>query len=437
MQLSDKTSAILFLSTAFLISITNCVPITQSGNDSMAMDDEIPTFTDRIYNPDIKTVRFYVNRGYRGAVNEPAVNDIRQAHPFFLEFDELGEEAQYYQAKIIHCDRNWEKSLLQPIEYIDTYNEYDITDYKFSANTKIPYTHYSFAVPRVNLPGNYLLFVYNRDNHSDLALSRRFMIFDNQIQILPSFKLSTGVNERKTHQQADFELNYTGLDIMNPHQEISVVIRQNQRWDNAIYMLKPIYIREIQKELDYRFFNLENNFPGGNEFRFFDLRSIFSPGQNVNKTVVGDYRIDAFLNIDKTRGYQYYGHHEDLNGGYYVENFDSGNNDVEAQYVNVHFFLECDEEISSDIYVFGSLTDWQTLPENKMTYDNEIRGYRCDLLLKQGWYDYIYHTPQAPYILEGSHFETENQYEIFVYHRPMGGKTDILIGYKIIYFRGN
>jgi hypothetical protein len=386
--------------------------------------------------PTVKTVRFFVNRGYNGAVNEPVVSNIQQLHPFMLEFDELGEEAKYYQAKIVHCDRNWSASLLQPIEYLETYNEYDITDYAFSVNTKVAYTHYSFTLPKVSLPGNYLLVIYNRDNPTELVLSRRFMVFDNLVQILPSFGKSSGINERRTHQQADFILNYSGLDILNPQEEIFVVIRQNQRWDNAISGLKPLYIKEIQKELDFRNFNLENNFSGGNEFRFFDLRSILSPGQNVRRVVIGDNQIDAFLNIDRDRSYQYYGHNADLNGGYYIENLDAGNDPVEAEYVYIHFFLETEEKEGNSLYVYGALTNWETNEGNKLMYDSELNGYRCDLLLKQGWYDYMFYSPQHPGIMEGDHFETENLYEIFVYFRPMGGKTDILAGYKMINFRG-
>ncbi|MFC2123884.1 DUF5103 domain-containing protein [Bacteroidota bacterium] len=425
-------SPLIFL---VVIYLAGCVPVTNTGSNT-SQSEELVTFEDKIYEPDIKTVRLYVNKGYKGAINEPAVNNIRQLQQFVLEFDELSEQAEYYQARILHCDRNWNKSLLQSIEYLDTYNEYDITDYDFSANTRIPYTHYTFLVPRVNIPGNYLLVIYKRDNPGDLVLTRRFMTFDTQVEIRPSFTLSSGINERRTHQQVDFKLDYSGLDILNPHEEVSIVIRQNKRWDNTISNLKASFIREIQKELDYSYFNLENNFHGGNEFRFFDLRSIRAPGQNVGKVDISNDRVDAYIMVDKDRSYQYYGHREDLNGGYYIENFDTGDDILESQYVNVHFFLESEEEYATDVYVFGELSNWSINPDNRLTFDPELKGYRGDLLLKQGWYDYIFHTPQNPYLVEGSHFETENVYEIFVYYRFTGGKADLLVGYKIINFGG-
>ena len=67
-----------------------------------------------------------------------------------------------------------------------------------------------------------------------------------------------------------------------------------------------------------------------------------------------------------------------------------------------------------------------------MQYDSVQRIYTSRILLKQGWYDYQYvlKSRELPYYhFEGSHFETENYYEIFVYHRPYMPRADLLVGY--------
>jgi hypothetical protein len=67
-----------------------------------------------------------------------------------------------------------------------------------------------------------------------------------------------------------------------------------------------------------------------------------------------------------------------------------------------------------------------------MEYDPAAQQYRAAILLKQGWYDYQYvvESPDvSPLHFEGSHFETENLYEIFIYHRPFNINADLLIGY--------
>ena len=67
-----------------------------------------------------------------------------------------------------------------------------------------------------------------------------------------------------------------------------------------------------------------------------------------------------------------------------------------------------------------------------MQYDSAKDEYSARILMKQGWYDYQYlvQSPNvAPYMLEGSHFQTENFYEILVYYRPFQPQADLLIGY--------
>jgi hypothetical protein len=120
---------------------------------------------------------------------------------------------------------------------------------------------------------------------------------------------------------------------------------------------------------------------------------------------------------------------DDLNGGYIITNIDGQDPKIDAEYVNVHFFLISANKLASDVFIFGKLSNYDLLPEFKMIYDSQLGGYMADVLLKMGWYDYIYYTPDALYTVEGSHFETENDYEIFVYIKPQGRNYDILAGY--------
>lgn len=420
----------LFLLSFSLMTLSiHATPIPDHSNQKDLI------YEDRVYNPDIKTVNLYVNKGYLGAKIEPPVLNIHEPFQLMLEFDELYEDARYFQARIIHCNWDWTPSRLNSIEYLDVYNEFEISDYEYSINTKIPYTHYKFLLPRVLLPGNYLLVVYGRDEPDDLALSARFMVYDPLVKISPSVERSTGINERRTHQQIDFTLSYAGLEIFNPQSDIKVTIRKNQSWVSAISDLKPTMVRELDQFLEYRHFNLENNFYGGNEYRFFDLNSVRAPGRNVDRVIINDDRIDAFLYRDKSRGKEFYGMWDDYNGGYFISNIDGQDPTTEAEYVNVHFFLQSEEPLSSNVYIYGKLSHYNLLPQFKMRYDAELNGYLCDLLLKQGWYDYIYYTPENPWMLEGSHFETRNEYEILVYYMPQGKISEYLIGY--IHFNTN
>jgi hypothetical protein len=84
----------------------------------------------------------------------------------------------------------------------------------------------------------------------------------------------------------------------------------------------------------------------------------------------------------------------------------------------------------------GVLFDWRCSPENMMRYNAERFGYECTLYLKQGYYNYEYVTtkPTEPVPdqteIEGMHYETENNYTIYVYHRTTGVYYDQLIAVK-------
>jgi hypothetical protein len=73
-----------------------------------------------------------------------------------------------------------------------------------------------------------------------------------------------------------------------------------------------------------------------------------------------------------------------------------------------------------------------------MTWNFEKGTYELTLLLKQGYYNYQYaYVPSGSTVadltnIEGSFWETENDYHIFIYYRDMAGRYDRLIGYTVL-----
>ena len=121
----------------------------------------------------------------------------------------------------------------------------------------------------MKISGNYLVVVYKDGNKDDYVISKRFVIHSDILNVGNKFRNSVLASQINSHQQIDLSINYGSANIVSP-QDIKVVIRQNYRWDNAIYNLRPLYIREFEKTLDYAYFSGENTFPGGNEWRAFD-----------------------------------------------------------------------------------------------------------------------------------------------------------------------
>jgi hypothetical protein len=419
-------NSIILVSSAILF-LESCTPIGQTGaGDSSG---KILQLSDKAYEPQIKTIKLHPALNEPQANLLPAVAKLGQPN-LLLQFDDLRAERETYYARIIHCNYDWTRSMLQDLEFLPEFNEFPVNNFEFSVDTHIPYVHYWFNIPQVKLPGNYVIVVYRASDKEDIILSRRFMVYDTRISFSNEQNLIGAGNVAKLNQQINFTISYGSQELINPLETVNVSIRQNQRWDNIATKIKPSFVREIEKQLEYRFFDDSKMFKGGNEFRFFDLRSLNSPGRNVDvvKNTVKPFQ--ATLVKDKTRQYEAYAQYQDLNGGFVNDNYDYRDASY-TNYAEVNFRL-VSPKINGDVYVTSAFNYWNLGPENKMAYDSIQKQYTSTFLLKQGWYDYQYYVRSKslpPYTLEGTHFETENKYEIFVYYRAQRPNADLLIGY--------
>jgi hypothetical protein len=389
-------------------------------------------FSDQVYEPQIKTVQLYPDLGgladYLSAAAAPLGTPS-----LVIEFDDLQNARSNYYAKVIHCDYNWVKSYLQDLDYMNEYNEYPINDISYSTGTQLPYVHYRFQLPAVKLPGNYLLIVY-RNDVSDLVLSKRFIVYSNQVTLnRDTQQAGTGALNFSV-QPLNFTIDYGELDIPSPTESIHVVIRQNQRWDNCKIDVKPSFVRDADRQLEFHSYDNENSFAGGNEFRFVDFKSLNYPGQNTGKLDRKTKPVQLSVQPDLSRGGESYAQVKDLDGNYQVDNTDTGEPKTNANYVNVSFSLTTDA-VPSPVYIVGAFNGWNRTPDNLMSYDAGKGAYVGTLLLKQGLYNYQYLVDSKTLpenYFEGNHFETENVYEILVYNRDFQRNIDLVVGYFIV-----
>jgi hypothetical protein len=411
----------------FLLLIA-CTPMTQ-GTVSSSGNAKVLEFKDFAYEPQIRTILLNPATGTPEATLQPSLIHLGNWN-LVLQFDDLNTQRENYYAKIIHCNYDWTKSQLMDLDFITQYNEFAINNYEFSIDSHIPFIHYWFNVPAVKIPGNYLLIVYRGSDKSDLILSKRFMVYETKISFENERNLIGAGNVASINQQMNFTINYGDLEVLNPYENIKVAIRQNQRWDNEVIDLKPSFVRESEKQMEYRFFDENKMFKGGSEFRFFDLRSLNSPGRNVGKVDKTQKPYEVYIQRDKSREHEAYSQYLDNNGGFILDNYDYRSASF-SNYAYINFTLES-KPLAGDVYVTGAFNYWNLNEDNHMFYDSAKHEYYARVLLKQGKYDYQYYVKSShlpPYALEGSHYETENAYEIFVYYRPFYPKADLLMGY--------
>ena len=317
------------------------------------------------------------------------------------------------------------------LDFLTDFNEFPINNFEFSVDTHMPYVHYWINLPPVKLPGNYMVVVYRGTDKNDIILSKRFMVYDSRVTFENEQSLIGAGSIASLNQQINFTVNYKNLEVINPMENINVNIRQNRRWDNMATDIRPSFIREIEKELEYRFFEPEKMFKGGNEFRFFDLRSLLYPGRNVARVVKNTKPYEVYIERDKSRANEVYSQLPDINGGFIPDNLDYPD-PAFTNYAYVNFTLVPPKHYPGNVFVTGAFNYWNLNELNKMRYDSLRNEYTARILLKQGWYDYQYivQSPDVPpYVLEGTHFQTENLYEILVYYRPFQPQADLLIGY--------
>ncbi len=387
-------------------------------------------FSDKSYEDEVRTVMLYSSVGGSRNNLRSAVAPIQNQN-LVLEFDDLQAERSNYYVKFINCNVDWIKSSLMDLDFLTDYNEFPITEYDLSSNVSIPYVHYYFKLPAVKLPGNYLLVVYRESDENDILLTRRFMIYSNEATIFQDNLLQGQGTLYASNQQLNFKVNYSQLDVVNPMETVHAVIRQNQRWDNVRLNVKPSFIREDKRELEYRFFDQDDQFKAGNEFRFVDFRSLNYPGQNTGRIDRSKRPFDLWVQTDKSREDQAYAIYADLDGNFVIENQDYRDAAFSGDYVFVTFTLAV-PPVNGSVYLLGAMNNWSRSPESKMSFKKDQNVYQTTLLLKQGLYNYQYWVESDKkngFQMEGSHFQTENLYEIFIYYRPFRPNTDLLIGY--------
>ena len=386
-----------------------------------------------VYAEYIKSVKFHVE----GLFLSVPIVDITSSARLELSFDDTDGDVRDYTYTIQHCDRQWQPSDLNEMEYLDGFAGERIDNFEFSFKTLLNYTNYSLVLPNEDLTwtksGNYLLHIFDEDENP--VITRRFMVVDPIVRITPRVVVPNRVSKSRTHHEIDFLVDHERLEIRNPRVEVSATILQNGRWDNAIINVPPMFTKINQLVFDHQDKVI---FPAGKEFRFLDLRSLRFRTENISliERDANGYRVVLYK--DQDRKSESFFSREDLNGSFIIENSDQNNNkfDLNSDYAEILFSLATPPFIDQEVYIFGGFTDWEFRDEYRMAYNNAVNAYVGIAKLKQGFYDYAYALKSTTEKdaradmseTEGNWYETNNNYTILIYYRPFGARYDQIIG---------
>jgi len=389
---------------------------------------------DHVYKKGIHTVKMYRSDD---VLSDPII-ELNGSSTLTFTFDEMSSDYNEYYYTITHHNSNWERSILEPFQFLDGFEENTIRDVKFSFNTIQKYIHYRITLPnddiKLTKSGNYLIKVY-KDGESDRpVITKKFMVVEQQAGISADLRAATFVEFKRSHHEIDFTIDYTGMEVNNPFDDLKVVVVQNNRWDNAIAGLQPTFVRDKSLVFDY---TRKNIFKAGKEFRYFNISSLRQRSEFVERITDSILTPHVFLFPEEPRSFAKYMFRKDVNGKFVVKKMDRNEPEIEADYVFVHFKFNVEQVLTSgDVYILGEFTNWDLDEQFKMKYNYEKRQYEASAFLKQGYYNYMYviaedgATEFDLTITEGNYYETENDYTIYVYKKAFNDSFEELVGVK-------
>jgi hypothetical protein len=390
---------------------------------------------DKVYDDHIQTVLFYQ---LGDQLTDPVIM-LHSKNKLMLEFDDMNDESYNFKYTVVHCDRNWNISDLDPIEYIKGNPEGYIEDFEFSLNAVPSYVHYKMIFPNnemnIKYSGNYLLKVYtDNDDDENVVFTRRFYVVEPKVNIetkIPYY--SNNLEYTRKKQQIDLTIYTPDLFNYQTDTRFNVFIKQNGRWDNMVRNLKPTSV--LSNRLD---FNYPEGiiFDGGNQFRHFDMKDFHYQSMYIRRIINDANGYTVLLHTDFSRAKKQYEKIADIHGRKFIKARNDQETDIEGEYAWVEFTLKIPEFKNADVYIIGQLNDWLMNETNRMNYDQHFQAYRQKMFLKQGYYDYMYcvvpkgQTKGDITLIEGDWWDTLNEYKIYVYYSNLMPAYDRLVGYK-------
>ena len=371
-------------------------------------------------------------------------NDDWQAMPIIelgnghldISFDDFTHEYHRYMYRIEHCEADWQttESLFDSEFCRGFARDNIIEDYQESLLTNALYLHYHITLPnencRMTMSGNYRLTVYDNDEDDEPVLTACFMVVEPRMGVSLGVTTNTDIDINMAHQQVTMELRYGNTTVTNPQEQLTTVLLQNQRWDNARWNAKPQYILPDRLRWEHC---RDYIFDGGNEYRKFEILSTDVASMGIDRLYWDGSLMHAYPFLATPRlNYLY---DESANGAFLLRNSDNYEAETTSDYLLVHIRLEAKEELPYDVYVNGQFTNDHLDKRYRMIYFRDLHLYEATFIMKLGYYSYQFlmidkDGNPRPLPSEGNFYQTKNNYQALVYFREPGGRTDRLVAFQ-------
>ncbi len=390
---------------------------------------------DAVFSQDIHGIQFSQS-GNQWAY--PVMN-IGSQNALQLDFDDFNTNPKDYYYTYQLCDADWNIVPLSTFDYIKGFTQNRITKYTVSSYAKMKFIHYSVSLPQQSMlptkSGNYILKVFADGDTSQTIFTRRFLITGSKVTVSAQVQQPFDNAKLNTYHKIQFSIDVSHLQISNPQQQLKVVVLQNYRWDNAITNLQPAFMRANVYE-----YNGERDvlFQAGKEFHWADLQSFRYQSEHVESIDASQTPFDVNVKIDKSRMNDDYLPYQDYNGFFNIAATEQIDAWSQGDYARVHFYYRTSDGkpySDKEVYIVGQINNYTYDNSSKLQFDVQKGLYEATLLLKQGYYNYMYVTKDANNpnsvpdftFTEGNNWLTENNYTILVYYQSFSERVPELV----------
>ncbi|MDR1407627.1 MAG: DUF5103 domain-containing protein [Tannerella sp.] len=413
---------------------TVCVGIWALAAGMMAQAQEV--YRTEVFSGQVKSLQVKV----AGELISAPFLELEGEAALEVSFDVLNHAQGRFAYSVVHCNSDWTKSALMPVEYMDGFQGMPLDDYAQAMVTTTHYTNFRLELPNENMrfriSGNYALQVYHEDAPEKVLFTARFFVYESLVGIRSDVRSNTDIAFNGAYQQLSFRIDHRNMSIVYPQTDLKISVFQNGRTDNTVVGLQPSLV--LDRETAYEHVPALI-FEGGNEYRRVEFLTHRYNGLGIEQIRYFNPYYHADVATDRSRdrqgGYLY---DEDQNGRFFVNCSRCSDPDTEADYYIVHFTYASERMPGGELYLLGDFVQNRFDANSLMEYNPQTRQYEKALLMKQGYYNYQYvfvpdgETKGSTQPAEGSYFQTENEYTIAVYFRPTGARFDRLIGISTI-----
>ncbi|MDR2692426.1 MAG: DUF5103 domain-containing protein [Dysgonamonadaceae bacterium] len=393
-------------------------------------------FTTGAYSDKVKTLQVHPADRWDAA---PAV-DLNGAGKILIGFDMMEAARGAYTYTITHCNADWTSSQLIQSEFMDGFQNRYVDDCAASFNTTVNYVNYRITFPneevRLKISGNYAVQVFPEYDDTPV-LCACFSLVERKADIVMQATSQTDRGMNNSFQQVNFTLT-CGNEVKTPVQDLKVFVRQNNRTDNEAALVKPLRIQGNQLIYEHVPSLI---FEAGNEYRNFEMTTHQYNGLNIEAIKYYPPCYHVLLYPHPVRAGRSYSYYEDINGKVFIRTLSGTDAGTEADYYMVHFFLPCENPYSEAVYILSEAFNNLLDKRSKMDYNPVEGGYEKSVLLKEGYYNYLYVTRKngksggSTALPEGNYYQTENEYRVLVYFRRTGDRYDRFIGTQTLQFK--